>query len=289
MTDKPETQLTEIDPDRFAEFTEVQLVELSRMALNACHFTIGAAASIWCTKYARGRTDADFGRLIGMTADQIYERRRVWERFGVSGLYRNFPGLDWSHYRINIARPDAPAILEWAADNKATIDTVRVYRRQLDGKDLNTPDDDDDIDDIDSNFGVVPPPVKRNTTPAEPITSAGPEVHDALEGTPDRDPAETKPTTSGDATDYSPFRKDAATPPEREPSPNQKKEAARVADGLKQLDTIARKVAAIGSGRWYDLLRDHLDNLAECARQHETPTGLDKAAIASTIHRIQNT
>jgi hypothetical protein len=112
MSHNPETQLIEIAPQRLDEFSETQLVEISRQSLTACHFTIGAAAAIWCHKYTRGRTDADFGALVGLTVDQIYDRRRVWNRFRVSGLDRKFVGPDWSHYRLNVTRPGAPELLE---------------------------------------------------------------------------------------------------------------------------------------------------------------------------------
>ncbi len=70
--------------------SEDQLISTARDAVSQCNWVVGECACKWTQKFARGRTDADFGQLVGLTGDQIYQRRRVWEAFGKS--YQNFPG-----------------------------------------------------------------------------------------------------------------------------------------------------------------------------------------------------
>ena len=118
--------------------------------------------------------------------------------------------------------------------------------------------------------------ITLDTPPAEPLGTD-----------PAHDPAETAPTTTGAAPAYSPFRHDTQTI-DRERSANQTDESKRVRTFLAAITRATRDCAAIKSGKFFDPLRDHLDNLAECCRQHETPDGLDTAAIKSTIERIQN-
>ena len=61
--------------------TEQELISTARHAISSCNWTVGECASRWTERYAKGRTDADFGLLVGLSGDQIYQRRRVWESF----------------------------------------------------------------------------------------------------------------------------------------------------------------------------------------------------------------
>ena len=77
-------------------------------------FQIGRLAYEWTEKYASGRTDSDFGELIGLSENQVQARRRVFERFGIpylnieppesgdshpGGVHDPEDRLNWSHYR----------------------------------------------------------------------------------------------------------------------------------------------------------------------------------------------
>src|SRR5262245_48854255 len=69
--------------------TEEQLISAAVEAVSHCRWIVGECAAKWTQRYARGRTDADFAALIGITADQVFQRRRVWETFGsVRGDFR---------------------------------------------------------------------------------------------------------------------------------------------------------------------------------------------------------
>jgi hypothetical protein len=52
---------------RCDQATEEQLVEHARQQLSACSWQLGECASVWTKRYAKGRTDASFGELIGLS------------------------------------------------------------------------------------------------------------------------------------------------------------------------------------------------------------------------------
>lgn len=114
--------------------TEQEIISEARSALSACSFTVGRCADEWTDRYARGRTDADFGELVGLSGDQVYERRRVFQVFGeVSGTYRN---LKWSHFRVALTWNDCEECFAWAEENKATVAEMKAWRRMQHGEDL---------------------------------------------------------------------------------------------------------------------------------------------------------
>ena len=65
-----------------SEASEEELISRAQMAVSQCNWVLGECAASWTQRYARGRTDADFGQMVGLSSDQIYQRRRVWETFG---------------------------------------------------------------------------------------------------------------------------------------------------------------------------------------------------------------
>jgi hypothetical protein len=62
--------------------SEEQLISTARDAVSQCNWVVGECASKWTQRYARNRTDGDFGQMVGLSGDQIFQRRRVWEAFG---------------------------------------------------------------------------------------------------------------------------------------------------------------------------------------------------------------
>jgi hypothetical protein len=127
--------------------TETQLVETAQLAVSRCNWVVGRCAAEWTERYARGRTDADFAALVGLSADQVYQRRRVWETFAdVRDRYETNPtpgvprrGPRWSHFYVALTWDDAPECLEWASENDATVAEMKAYRRALHGEDLSAP------------------------------------------------------------------------------------------------------------------------------------------------------
>jgi len=259
--------------------TDAQLISKAINAVSDCNWTIGQCADEWCERHKRGRTVGDFAKLIGLAEDKTRACQRVWQRFGIPETFQEFPSLKWSHFHAVYNDEDAQNSLKWSVENSATVAELKAFRRMNRGEDLTEEPDPDAVDDAPETRPRQSQPAASSDTSdtlrTEPIT------------TPAHDPAEASKTTAAAAPAYSPFRADTLTQ-EREPDANQIDEAKRVERCLAKLGTAARECAAIGSGRWYDLLRDQLDNLAECARQHEKPDGLDSAAIKSTIKRIQN-
>uniref|UniRef100_A0A7C4LJ62 Uncharacterized protein n=1 Tax=Schlesneria paludicola TaxID=360056 RepID=A0A7C4LJ62_9PLAN len=119
--------------------TEAELVARAQTAISHCAWEVGECAALWTRRFARGRTDADFAQLIGLSPDQVYQRRRVWETF--SDVYRSFPALKWSHFYAALTWDDAAECLQWAQDAGATVAEMRAWRRAQRGEDLSCPQD----------------------------------------------------------------------------------------------------------------------------------------------------
>ncbi|MEO1994335.1 MAG: hypothetical protein ABGZ17_03575, partial [Planctomycetaceae bacterium] len=136
-----------------------------------CNWVVGECASKWTRKYARGRSDADFGNQVGLSADQVFQRRRVWETFG--DVIDAYSQLKWSHFYVVINWDNAEECLQWAEENSATVAEMRAWGRAQRGEDL-TQD---------------APPEDWMDAPAVSVTST--------ETTPVRDPAEFSDHSSG--------------------------------------------------------------------------------------------
>jgi hypothetical protein len=117
--------------------TEEELVQRAQQAVSHCNWEIGACAAAWTQRYARGRTDADFGALIGLSGDQVYQRRRVWETF--SDVSARYERLKWSHFYAALNWDDSAECLQWADDMQATVAEMRAWRRAQHGEDLSEP------------------------------------------------------------------------------------------------------------------------------------------------------
>ena len=125
MIHVPEAEISE---------TEDELISKAQTAVSDCNWTVGECATKWTVKYAKGRTDADFGQHVGMSGDQTYQRRRVWESF--SDVGENYPSLKWSHFYVALNWDDAPECLQWSEENKATVAEMKAWRRLQHGEDL---------------------------------------------------------------------------------------------------------------------------------------------------------
>lgn len=115
--------------------SEETLVVLAQTAVSQCNWTVGECASEWTQKYAKGRTDADFAAKVGLSTDQIYQRRRVSETFGA--IRDQFPSLKWSHFYASLTWDDALDALKWSEENQLTVKSMRAWKRShIDGEDL---------------------------------------------------------------------------------------------------------------------------------------------------------
>jgi len=126
------TQSTESTGNNVTE-TEEELVDQARGAVSRCNWIVGECAAKWTRKYARGRTDSDFAALVGLSPDQVYQRRRVWETFG--DVTDEYPTLKWSHFYIALRWDDSTECLQWAIENDATVAEMKAWRRVQRGED----------------------------------------------------------------------------------------------------------------------------------------------------------
>lgn len=189
--------------------TEDQLIDRAREALSESSWVIGECASQWTKKYAKGRTDADFGAMVGLSGDQIYQRRRVWETFG--DVRDQYSKLKWSHYYIALTWDDAPECLQWAEENEATVAELKAWRRAINGEDLS----------ISEPFEEYPVDSEVAFVSDEPISVKDPSEYGEGQGfeSSGREAGEAAATVgahardvSGSGSDYSPFRKGAGSP-----------------------------------------------------------------------------
>lgn len=148
-----------------AEATEDQLVETAQSAVSQCNWLIGECAARWTERYAKGRTDADFGDLVGLSGDQIYQRRRVWESF--SDVSNEYSELRWSHFYACVTWDDAAECLGWAQEMGATVAEMKAWRRASRGEDLTQPAEDDLA------------PFEANILPLEPTSTT---IHGGTDG-----------------------------------------------------------------------------------------------------------
>lgn len=141
-----ETQTTEVQ--NAENQSEEQLITRAQDALSRCNWVIGECAAQWTERYAKGRTDADFGALIGLSGDQVYQRRRVWESF--ADVHENYPQLKWSHFYVSLNWDDSAECLEWANEMQATVAEMKAWRRAQHGEDLTVPAAEDEA------FSIAP-------------------------------------------------------------------------------------------------------------------------------------
>ena len=182
-----------------AEATEDRLVEVAQTAVSRCNWVIGECAASWTERYAHGRTDADFAGLIGLSGDQVYQRRRVWETF--ADVRAEYAGVRWSHFYAALNWDDAAECLGWAEEMGATVAEMKAWRRASRGEDLSQPADPET-----APFEATVTPV-----PASITGDVGGEGGDPFGPQPQRadEPSMTAAARSVGGEDYAPFGKDA--------------------------------------------------------------------------------
>lgn len=122
--------------------SEEQLVARAQEAVSQCRWVVGECAATWTERYARGRTDGDFAILIGISGDQVYQRRRVWETF--HGIREEYSSLKWSHFYAALTWDDARDCLSWAEETHSTVAEMRAWRRAQRGEDLSVAADEEE-------------------------------------------------------------------------------------------------------------------------------------------------
>jgi hypothetical protein len=189
-----------------SEDTESALIARAQMALSQCNWEVGECAALWTKRFARGRTDADFGALVGLSPDQVYQRRRVWETFG--DVRENYSQLKWSHFYSALNWDDAAECLQWAQDVQAGVAEMRAWRRAQHGEDLSEMSSEE-------SMGLAPVELTL-TSEVAPFDADSPKSR-----TVNPDGLQSAALSAGGqdvgtSTSYAPFREDAATPPPRE-------------------------------------------------------------------------
>ena len=290
MTDaavRPDQSLA--PPEGAKRETETQLIQTAQVAVSRCNWVVGRCAAEWTQRYARGRTDTDFAALVGLSADQVFQRRRVWEtfadvreRYDAGGGDRR--GLRWSHFYVALTWDDAPECLDWALENDATVAEMKAFRRALHGDDLSEPARRGPADDFAGDPSVI-------RLPTDPVPVRDPGEGSTAERAPwDDDPApsgarpeqalaalrETGPSGDGDGGEsggeggssdgYAPFSAGAVSPAGAsggvETEDKTAANAARLTKTLERLDATLTEAVLDSFGRLADSQKGRLGESA---------------------------
>ena len=186
------------------EESEAALIARAQTAVSNCNWEVGECAALWTKRFSRGRTDSDFAALVSLSADQIYQRRRVWEAF--ADVYQNYTSLKWSHFYAALNWDDASECLQWADDVQAGVAEMKAWRRAQRGEDL-----DAGGDELASDGLSLEPALAREATPFD----HGSSFSVSASGHQDDEPAvemefSSRPTTA--EMEYAPYKADATTP-----------------------------------------------------------------------------
>jgi hypothetical protein len=130
--------LAKVEAIRVVEGGEQAILHATSRAISDSNWIVGAMAAQWMRNHSRGRTDSDFGTLTGLSADQVYQRRRVWEVF--SDVREVYPNLIWSHFYAALDWDDSAECLKWANDVQARVIEMRAWHRAQNGEDLSNDD-----------------------------------------------------------------------------------------------------------------------------------------------------
>ena len=189
--------------------SEAKLISTAQLAVSQCNWVVGQCAFEWTEKYAKGRTDADFASQVGLSSDQVFQRRRVWETFG--DVFKDYSSLKWSHFYVAINWDDASECLQWGEENGGTVAEMKAWRRAQRGEDLKEEDAAQDEWGNDSAIAFV------SNQPVQVRDPGG--VYGEGEGG-ERNSSEPVETMAAAARDseasYSPFRSGAASPAPKE-------------------------------------------------------------------------
>ena len=192
--------------------TEADLVSRAQLALSRCNWEVGECATMWTTRFARGRTDGDFGVLIGLSADQVYQRRRVWETF--ADVRENYAHLKWSHFYSALTWDDAAECLQWAEEIRATVAEMKAWRRAQRGEDLSAAGEEEPFSILLGEPMAVKAPSDNPAAPGS--RSEGVRLGSSEEESPALAGVARQ---SGEGAEYTPFREGAASPPPAGQSP----------------------------------------------------------------------
>ena len=192
------------------EETEASLILRAQTAVSRCNWEVGECAALWTKRFARGRTDADFAALVSLSADQVYQRRRVWESF--ADVYKNYVTLKWSHFYAAITWDDAAECLQWADDVHAGVAEMKAWRRAQRGEDLYEAAVEDALDGLPGE-----PTLAREAAPFDHESSFTVSANDGS-GESHENGLEPGNRIANGNTPYAPYSPDATIIPPREPA-----------------------------------------------------------------------
>jgi len=216
--------------------SESELIQRAQQALSHCNWEVGECAAIWTKRFARGRTDADFALLVGLSPDQVYQRRRVWETF--ADVRENYLTLKWSHFYSALTWEDAADCLQWAEDIQATVAEMKAWRRAQRGEDLTQAGDEEPFSMLGEMVAVKAPFDSDGTgSPrGDGTRSANGNEMPAMAGV---------ARQSDDSGEYAPFREGAATVPGNQRLESTQREEPSTEQLVKRMTTALERASAM--------------------------------------------
>ena len=255
--------------------TEAELIAIVRNAVNDNNWLIGDCANAWCDRWAQGKTIRDFAAMVGLSADQVSARLRVYQRFDPECAEHvisrvEFKALAWSHFHAAVAWEDAQDCLTWAQDNDSSVAEMRAYHRMNNGEDMTASD-------------------------ARRATSDLADNEDENERREELEPNESEQPNES----YAPFRdadrdlavgevSDSNTQDESEDEPKDSRELTRMV--IFRIRTNARRLQRVlddkaDKAKLLGVLRDELESISDDLRAEREIEGLDKETLDAALAR----
>jgi hypothetical protein len=219
-----------------ADMTEEALVARARNAVSVESWVVGECAAQWTKRFARGRSDGDFGILLGLSREQVCARRLVFEKFDG---HPTRISLSWSHFYAALGWEDADEVLNWAAESEATIAEMRAWRRAQRGEDLFANNDlPPDLSGESERQPLLPPavPPTRSEAANNSKADAG-EPASKTEAT----SSESMATVNSGLEHYTPFRGEAGEKPARKKREKKKPQAQPPAEDPEHISDAFEK------------------------------------------------
>lgn len=268
-----QTALVEAVFVQTADDTEYQLIRTAQEAANSGNWIVGECACRWMFAYGKGRTDEAFGELIGLSKDQVFQRRRVWEAFGK--IHSRFKKITWTHFREALQWDDAETVLTWAEDCEATVAEMRAWRRAQRGEDLFA--DSDSGDTSNEQKTEHDDSSRRQKTIAAPQKPEGRTIHRSVESRPSPPP---KPPS------------EQTEPPSKAPLPASEPTAdptTVVAMALRKIDELIGFVVSKGSEEERASLLEHLQPVVQMLSPETDSGPLGKTPLIQAGLAVANT
>jgi hypothetical protein len=188
--------------------TYQDLVTRARARISGANWAIGQDAVTAEKEF--GQAVEQFADDVEQSVDTIQRAKRTWEKFHDSPFRAS---LRHTFFLKALAWEDANECLAWAAENEASVDAMKAWRRAKHGEDLHSPASDEDDELPEDSEPMTPTHIRYDSSKVEtseysPFKSAATDI---------TQPPERPPLSAGDSKpEQEHSGKDAGSKPNRE-------------------------------------------------------------------------